>query len=290
MSRLDKALESVPAESLPAAGDLETVADPTESDPEPTGEQGAGGDPENQDGRNLDNVRGEFDRKFRKAQADNQRILTELEILRSKLDVRPGPAPQSEPQTLDDMSLAALKKMRPGIEEANLPAFDAYVSKREGDDELDKRFNAFEQKQSFKTAEQRAKEQAVQRWPQLQSKESEFYRVTSRIYEELGPSADINPRAVLDAANEAGYELGQTPQSYRPTIRRDPGGIQSGRTTRPTQTADPTLTDVHSEEHQAIRARLANALPSGKFTPEQIKRIEKRQKVYDENLDLFVRG
>jgi len=295
MSRLDDAANSVP--SAPAETDLNL--DPQDADPNPeaAGDEAVEGEPseEGKDGRSLDNVRGEFQRKYEKMERDSQAMLAELRSLREELaNARNTPSPEptrkSEPQTLDEMSVEDLEKMRANVPEEQKAAFEAYLIERKAEARVDAKLSKFQQTQSFKQSEQKANEQAFSRWPELHDKSSKFWQVTNRILQEMGPSADKNPRAVLDAANEAGLELGTSPQTFRPQVnRREPGGVQSGRTSRPTPRKDDQV-DLSSEEHQTIQNRLANAMPGRKFTKEQLARIAKRTKQYKDNIDLFTRG
>lgn len=296
MSRLDDAALSVPAGSAPADDhDLDPHDDDLAgNDPEPTGEQGDGDDSDeggkDKEGRSLENVRGEL---LRKMQKQNEEMMAEIRRLQEASQYRPEPKPETKdkPKTLDDMSVAELEQYRDQVPEENKAQFERYITERRAAEIARNTILEERQKDTFTNAESKANEKAFGRWPQLHDKSSEFYRVTDRILKEMGPGADTNPRAVLDAANEAGLELGLTPQSFRPRVRRrEPGDVQTGRTSRPPKSGKDDVMDVNSEEHQAIQKRLAQAMPGKKFTKEQLKRIAKRGKLYQENRDLFTRG
>lgn len=295
MSRLDDAANSVPAGSLPVDEDpnLEPAADAAANDPEPTGKQGDDGEPagEKKDDRSLKNVQSEFQRKFEKLQATNDELMAELRSIRSEVrQPDPAPAQNQAPQTMDDMSISQLEQMRPNVPDEQKSAFEMYLVERKADARVDEKLNNFTQAQSFKTSEQKANEKAFARWPSLHDKSSDFYKVTNRILQEMGTNADNSPRAVLDAANEAGLELSLQPATFKPQIRRDPGNIQSGRTNRPVPNKGSDSVDVNSDEQKVIQNRLANAMPGREFTKEQLDRIAKRSKLYAENKDLFTRG
>jgi hypothetical protein len=126
------------------------------------------------------------------------------------------------------------------------------------------------------------------RWPSLQDKTSEFYRATDRILSDMGEAAASNPRAVLDAANEAGLELGISPSTgLIPTSRRTPGSVAPGRSTAGAPKKKP---DVDMAEVEKTAKRLQNALPGRKFTKDQLKRIAERTQEYKDTINTRVRG
>jgi len=290
MSRLDDAANSVPAGEPAIEPDLE-VTDPN-PDPESTGEQDIGDKGEDGEGRSLENVRAEFQRKMERMQETNAQIAAELTALRAERTApAPQPAPTKEPQTLDEMSLTQLETMRPTVPEDQKDAFDQYLIGRKVKDGVREGLSEFRTEHSYQQSEQKANEQAFSRWPQLHDKASQFYSITNRILKDMGQTADNNPQAVLHAANEAGLELNVRPQSFRPSVtRREPGGVQDGRTSRPTGRKNDDKLDLSTEEHQGIQKNLANAMPGRKFTKEQLARIEKRGKQYKDHIDLFTRG
>ena len=226
MSRLDDAANSVPAGSLPVDEDpnLEPAADAAANDPEPTGKQGDDGEPagEKKDDRSLKNVQSEFQRKFEKLQATNDELMAELRSIRSEVrQPDPAPAQNQAPQTMDDMSISQLEQMRPNVPDEQKSAFELYLVERKADARVDEKLNNFTQAQSFKTSEQKANEKAFARWPSLHDKSSDFYKVTNRILQEMGPNADNSPRAVLDAVSrvypgEAPWSLASSPPRSSP--------------------------------------------------------------------------
>ena len=295
MSRLDEAANSVPAGSPPADDDpnLDPIADPAEKDPEPAGDKGDSGDPEGdkKDDRSLKNVQSEFQRKFEKLTAANEALAAEIRSQREQHQTpAPVPVQKTQPQTMDDMSVEQLEQMRANVPEENRVAFETYLIERKADARVDAKLTSFTQQQSFQTNEQKANEKAFSRWPNLHDKSSEFYSITNRILQEMGPTADNSPRAVLDAANEAGLELGLQPATFKPQIRRDPGKLQGGRTNRPINRKDADSVDMESDEQVGIQKGLRNAMPGRKFTKEQLARIAKRGQLYQDNKDLFTRG
>lgn len=289
MSRLDDAFNAVPAGSAPAE-DPDLELDDSVDDPEPTGKHGDDEDPSTKkEGRSVDNVRSELLRKLEKSQNE---IMAEVRALREeRQQYRPDPKPVPHTaQTLEDMSIADLEQMRTKVPEEQLAAFDRYLDQRRLDEKFEAKWTQEKQKESFARAEEEANEVAFKRWPQLHDKASEFYRVTDRILSRMGSIADNNPRAVLDAANEAGYELGLSPNTRPQITRREPGNLQTGRDTgKPVRRTD-TEVDVTSEEHRKIQKRLENAMPGKKWDEATLKRIAKRAKEYQQVKDLFIRG
>jgi len=290
MSRLDVAIQGVPADS-PSADQIEDqntdpsdAAEPTQ----PEGDTGDTGDGKG-DGRSIENVRGELLRKLEKS---NNEIMEELRSIREQAQQNAQqygtPAPQNDnPQTLDDMSVAQLEAARVNVPEESLAQFDAYLLQRKVDAKVDERLQQFETQTQNHTAEQRFNEQAVQRWPQLRDKTSELYRKADRILSEMGEAAN-HPRAVLNAANEAGLELGMSPSTglLPGGTRREPGRVAPGRRSSAPPGRD---SNDHADEHASIAASLASAMPGGKFTEEQMKRIAERDKLYRDTIDQRVK-
>lgn len=289
MSRLDDAARSVPADPSTASDDaLETQPDPN-LDADAAGEAADGED--GQDGKNertAENVRGEL---LRKMQKSNQEMMAELKALREQVSTQPAPvapAPEtpSQPQTLDDMTVDQLIQMQPNVPEEQKAAFDAYLMDRKVDAKVDARLSKFQSTTEHQQAEEKHNATAFDRWPQLRNKQSEFYGITDQILSEMGPSGESNPRAVLEAANEAGLQLGLAPASGVQRTRRKPGNVAPGRSTRGTSAPEPGQSEAQAE----IANRLQNAMPGKKFTKEQLKRIAKRSKMYEESINSHVRG
>jgi DNA-binding PucR family transcriptional regulator len=294
MSRLDDAVRSVPAESSPAD---ESVNEPdldleTEL-PEAEGDQlDSGDEPDGEKGRTIENVRGELLRKLEKSNAELMRELRAMREESQRLKEQYGvPAAQpahDQPKTLDQMSVQELEAMAPNVPDEQKEAFGQYLTERKVQARVDERLNKYEAESQRKTAEQRFNEQAMTRWPELRERSSEFYRVTDRILSEMGEVAASNPRAVLDAANEAGLELGLLPQTgvrraAQPASRKQP---VPGRKTK----SGPGAEDKTPDLDEATIARLANAMPNKKFTKDQLKRIAERQQIYADDLPTRIRG
>lgn len=299
-SRLDNAIKSVPASSSLAdepnpEDSPEDLLD--ETNPEPEGETGANDEqPEGKKGkRDIENVRGELLRKMDKRHQD---LLGELNSMRESM-LRanqqygvPANVSPTAPKTLDDMSIQELETLRGNVPEEQKAAFESYLQERKIDAKVQDRLNKFEQTTERKTAEQRFNHMAMDRWPQLRDKQSEFYRITDRILSEMGSVADTNPRAVLDAANEAGLEVGISPATgiVQRNNRNNPAsGIASGRTKKAGPGDSSSAVDMDNIRKLA-EGKLRNAMPGGKFTDEQLRRIADRTRAYESEINTRVRG
>lgn len=288
MSRLDEVARSVPADPSTASDDVLEFTDDLDLDASSAGDAD---DYEDESGekkeRTAENVRGEL---LRKMQKSNQELMAELKALREQVAYKPSdpaPAPtQSQPQTLDDMTVEQLEQMQPNVPAEQQAAFNAYLIERKVDAKVDQKLNKFQSTTQAKQLEDKFNKQAFDRWPELRNKSSEFYGIADRILSEMGPSADNDPRAVLTAANEAGLQLGLAPATGQRRSRKEPGNVAPGRSTRGTSAPDVGP----SEEDAAIAKRLQNAMPGRKFTDAQLKRIAKRTKLYKEDIGTRVRG
>jgi len=291
MSRLDEAAKSVPAGSSPADDDAKETTDDLELDASAAGNADDSEDePDEKNGRSAENVRGELLRKMKK---DNEAMLARLDKLASEnaslkaQAAAPVEPKNTGPKTFDDMTVAELTAARPNIPENQRAAFDEYLIDRKVDERVDGKLDRFQSKNDFKEQETRYNEQAYQRWPELRAKGSEFYGIADKILSGMGKAGDQNPRAVLDAANEAGLELGLSPTGVvSRSTRRSPGNVAPGRSTKGTQAPDLEA----SAESEAIANRLQNAMPGRKFSKKQLERIAKRDKMYKDSINSHLRG
>jgi hypothetical protein len=289
---LDDAVSGVEAVSHAADDvDIDVTLDLVDDLPEPEGESGTDDD-EQGDGdgkRTVENVRRELLRKLDKS---NKEMMEQLRSMQATMQEAtrqygvPAKAPSSA-QTLDDLSITELEAMRASIPPENKDRFEEYLQERKIDAKVSERLDKYSQTTERKTSEQRFNTTAVDRWPLHRYSSSSFYRVADRILSEMPGSAD-NPRAVLDAANEAGLELGIAPSTgVQRGGRRSPGTVAPGRATKsgPGGSGAPDLDSMRT-----IANSLRDAMPGHKFTEEQLKRIAKRQRQYQETLHTRVRG
>ncbi len=292
MSRLDEAAKSVPAGTSPADEEILDPADDADVDADAASDAADSDDGQgDKKERSAENVRGELLRKMKK---DSEAMLVRLDelasenaSLKSQLTEPVAAQGSKGPKTFDDMSIAELTAARPSISEEQKEAFDAYLIDRKVDERVDGRLDKFQSKTTFKEQEDRHNEQAYSRWPELRSKSSEFYGIADKILSEMGKAGDKNPRAVLDAANEAGLELGLTPAGgLSRSKRRSPGNVAPGRSTKGTDAPDLEA----SAEDQKIANRLANAMPGKQFSKKALARIAKNGKMYKDSINSHVRG
>lgn len=288
--RLQNAIQSVDPESLP--GDGTNPKAPDEPNPEAaSGKKGGKGTDGGNDGRTVDNVRGELMRKMEKEREYFTDLVRSLESKIETLTSVAGPAKPANtkgaPNTLDDLSIAELKTLRAQVPEEQREAFEEYFEERRVREVAEAQVRAITNKQSFADTEKTATEVALTRWPDLRDATSELYRATNKVLRDMGAAADSNPRAILDAANEAGMQLGLSPRAGN--IRR----MRSVKGTAPGATDSPVDSDgdvaVDTEEISRLAAKFAGVTKEGKFSKEQMDRIMKNAAEYRRHQHLLVK-
>lgn len=283
--RLANAISSVSPDSLP--GDSDNLpADLPDPGPAP-GEQSGEGDKGG--GRTVDNVRGELTRKMER---EREYFTGRIASLESKIDqlltTAPTAAPNhnKQPNTLDDMSITELKQLRAQVPAEQKDAFEEYFEERRVREQVENQVKAITNKQSFAQQEQDATTRALGRWPDLRDPTSELYRATNKILSKLGKSADSNPRAILDAANDAGLELGLAPRDVPAPSARKVKRTAPGRSNAPVDDVDSDLTPS-KQELETMAARLSGGMKGQKFTEEQLARIAKNTALYRQSRGNF---
>lgn len=290
MSGLRDHIESVGAESLAATGDDHQIESEVTAEAEapvvetPTGE-----------GRTIDNVHGEFSRKFGDVVSNQKRfedsVMRRLDDLASKISGR-QPEQQQPKTKLEDYSVAELTAYLNG-----LPADNPQRSQVEGviadkivNEKVEKQVRDITGREQLKATKREAIRVATERYPDLKDEQSPFWIAVDRELRYRGDGyAQSNPNAVLDVANEIASRMGvpakrnirttlRTPDS-RPANRRDNGA--------------PVLSDeahlMPEEEAVKIASKLEAAL-GRKFTPAEIKKIRENHASYKGAQNLFVRG
>ena len=287
---LDRAVNSVTPESLPGPGDNETNHTAITPDPGPApGNQSGTGDEGEQSGRTVDNVHGELTRKM---QQEREYFTGRITSLEGKIDqlitagVSKPAAGTATPNTLDDMSVADLKRARAQVPDEQRAAFDEYLDDRRIQEAVDSRVRADTSQRSFTADESNANTAAMSRWPDLRDPTSTIYAKTNQILQSMGANAETNPRAVLEASNEAGLQLGLAPRGAVET--RVPGirhtGPGSG--TAPAPSPDPAVSDTRIAE---VAQGLAHAFTGGKISDEAMERIKENTALYKANIDKFTK-
>lgn len=290
--RLKSAMSGVPADSPPADSDPNPDSHDQPESGSAAGDPGSTGEGEDgKSGRTVDNVRGEL---IRKMEREREYFRGHISSLEAKIDQLSGllqNSPQSAPpqggNQLDAMTVDQLKAMRDQVPEEQRPAFDQYLADRKLEEAAERKFKALYDRRSYETREQEANREAASRWPELRDPTSDFYAITSQILDEYGSNAETNPRAVLDAANEAGLRLGLTPKGA-PSVggRQGRSGLAPGGShgkPSPAKGDDADLPSMESVED--VARRLQDAMPGRKFSKEQLERIRKNTAAYTRHAD-----
>jgi hypothetical protein len=277
-SKLDAALEGVAPVTPPA--------EPTPPEPK-----------DGKQGRGPDEVRGELLRKMEESNAAlRAEIAASINGLKGMIEgaVATRPAkPRAGMEALDGMSVQELRAMRGQIQDtAQQAALDEYIANRVVDERVDARLTSTLSARQFAETERAANEEATSRWPELRDKSSRLYAETNRIINEMGTGAETDPRAVLHAANEAGFRLGIAPKAPSARLAYDRHGqVAPGHDANAPGpgSADEKLTPEDEAEVDRVAERLGAAMPAGKFSPEQLARVKKNLLEYRKNAHLFIK-
>lgn len=289
--RLDK-LSSVEPDSLPGANDGDTNQETSPNPgPAPGDKSGEGVGSKESGGRTVENVHGELTRKLEQQKEYFTGVVSSLEakierLLEARSTASGEPAQSKSANTLDDLSLQDLRNIRPQVPEDQREAFDQYLRDREIKETVQAEVRSAEQIRQYQAAEADANKQAVNRWPDLRDKSSAIYSKTNEILARMGDAADNDPRAVLNAANEAGIELGLIPR-----VVQGPR-VTGVRHTAPGGTNAPAPSDpanVDTERLNEIAGKLGGAFKGGKISDEAMERIRENTAFYRQNVDKLVK-
>jgi len=290
--RLEKALNDVPADSSSAQDNQPANQDPAAS---PGGEQGSTGEDGKQEGRTLDNVRGELIRKLEQRDDALDDLRAELRALRQHIANTPEPQ-ANEPvnqgnKTIDQMSIAELRTLKRGLPE-DTPVdqkqqLDDYILERMAEEKARDIYRDETTRDRYTRLQKKANEKALSRWPELRKRSGEFFARVNSLLQDRGRFADNDPQAVLHAANEVGYEMGLTPSGAPVDQRRRQGS--------PTNVAGSSDTPVDSapqgtlseSEIEKLSKSLQSALPMGKKF--DVNRIKERDQYYSKNHNQYDR-
>lgn len=282
---LAQGAQDVPPDPSPGQGGQPN--DDTQSANSPAPEQGQqsgqAGQDQSTEPRTPDNVRGEILRKMDQRDAALDQRFARLEGMLQGMANQPAPAPQpsSQPARIEDMSSQDLEALRPQVPEDKRPDLDRLITQRRIDESIangiDQRLSAHQRQ----TQRVESNQTAYARWPELRDAGSQLYQMANHVLNERGEAATQDPRALLDAANEAGMRLGLTPKA--PTNVPSTLGVPSG--TQPP--GAPQAKGLSAEEAGKIAQRLRGALPAGKeFNMDE---IQKSSALYEDNRDLIIR-
>jgi hypothetical protein len=254
----------------------------------PGDKTGEGKGDQDKSGRTVDNVRGELNRKLEQQREYFTGVVSSLEQKIERLvEARGGGEPEKpkSANSLDDLSVADLRNLRPQVPEEQRETFEAYLREREIKEEVQSQVQQYQSQQSFQQQEADANKQAVSRWPDLKDKSSTLYGKTNEILQRMGKAADENPRAVLDAANEAGIELGLSPRSFHQPK------VTGARHTAPGGSAPPPgeQPNVDQSRLDEIAKGLGDAFKGGKISDEAMERIRENTALYRQNVDKLLK-
>lgn len=290
---LDTQLDGVQPNSPIGNEDDEHLEQPeleVEEDETPKGAEAEGSEDEDgKDGRDLNNIYREFSRKQEKFQRAMQQQFRDTinELTTALRETRPSQPDKPSGNSLDDLSVDQLKNMRGQVPEEQREAFNDYLMERIITDEVGKRTTQLTKNQTFELQRAKANQSAVDRYPQLKDKSSEFRSAVEAELRARGGKdyAQANPAAVLDVANEIAAQTGVRANVGTTVVRprRQPLQPSATRKGKPVQTKEEeTMTD---EQARAIAKRLEGAT-GVKF---DIQKIKERHKMYKDNQDLFVK-
>jgi hypothetical protein len=283
---LEQASQDVPADSSPAPDDTQTPNPDGSTPPGPDAGNQSGDEPKGKKGeRGINEVRGELNRKLDKTNADLRAELAEMKgMLQGLATAAPSPAP-IQPRTLTDYTAAELEALRPQAKPEELPQLDRMIQSKQVQEAVRAGVQEELGSRDFEDQRTMANRQAYERFPDLYNKTGAFYRETNKVLNEMGKTATSSPRAVLDAANEAGARLGLSPKAGSILLHQhDP--IGSGTAPAPESKKQYGLS---KEKRQEIARKLQGAMPKGKFTEENLGNIDKNAKLYDEHRDMFIK-
>lgn len=293
MSGLRDHIESVGAESLAATGDdhqiepeVQAVETPSVETPEvPTGE-----------GRTIDNVHGEFSRKFIDLRTESQRfqdsVMRRLDDLASKISGREQPEKQQPKTKLEDYSVAELTAYLNGLPADNpqRAQVEGVIADKIVNDKVRDAVRDITGREQAKAAKRESLRVAVERYPDLKDESSPFWQAVDRELRYRGDGyAQSNPNAVLDVANEIASRMGvQAKRNIRTTPRvPDRPGATRRDGAAPVQSDEQFA--MSEEDALKIASKLEAAL-GRKFKPEEIKKIRENHASYKGAQNLFVRG
>lgn len=264
-----------------------THADPPaaepENDPKPKKKPDKGDD--KGDERTLDNIHGEFARKFKEQEAKIDGMFAQINNKMGQLtqssqssSVTPDNADVNDLATYSVTQLENLKRTTDWgqVNEADKDAFEDILIKRRVNEALNSKLAVFTEQTQLDGDRKRFGQIAVDRFPELSDPTSEIAReVNAMIVATPKSQIESNPRIVLDFANDVAITKGVKPQRRRHVS----GNLAPTRSAPTEETPESLRSDA---EHDAIAARLSPALPRGKkFDRDRIRKKEQdvRQRI-----------
>lgn len=285
---LTDAAKDVPPKSSPAPEAGKQTASATNTDPVPDAGKPSGdkGDGDGKDsGRTLENVTGEFNRKFTDLRSEMSSGLAEMKGMLQGMQQNTAPATQAAPH-INDMSVVELEALAPHVGDDQKPAYEQLLATKRNAESVNSQVDARFAEQSFKQTKSQADTEAFGAFPELHDPLSRVRQETNKVLNEMGASARNNPYALMHAAQSAGARLGI---KAAPTQHNSFGGTVGGATAPPPANVETGAQPLSDAEMEPLNKSLASAMPGGKFTEEQKARIKKNSKLYRENRHLFIR-
>lgn len=284
---LAQASKDVPAVPSTASDDTLTPDPEGSTTPGPDAGDQSGDEPKDKKGeRGINEVRGEFNRKLEKSNNELRQELSRVTGMLENMQAQPAPAPApAQPRTVQDMSSAELEGLRPQAKPEQLPELDRLIQSKLVNEQVKHGIQEELGQRDFDTQRVTANTQAYNRFPDLENKTGAFYRETNKVLNEMGTAIKKNPRAVLDAANEAGIRLGLSPKAGSILLHQH-DTVGGGTAPAP---EGKKAKGLSKEKRDTIAKNLQNALPGGKFKQDNLDRIDKNSKLYDEHRDLYIK-
>lgn len=288
---LEKELEGVTTPEIDSPDDLIDDTDIDSDDSEVSGDDAtAAGSEEGTDdesgtqkkqGRTIENVRGELLRKLREENETTRRLLNQvLQTIQSA----PVPTQSKKPETLDDLPVETLESQRGQVPEDKRAEFDSYLIKRRIDEGIRNGLTAVQEEQKYGDERRRANQIAVDRYPELSNRGSQFYAEVNRRLAALDPNhRKYNPRIVLNLAEDVASEQGIQPRKVTPRFRST-GAPSSVRSDKPASSKEAAPNVIGGDkEYDEIAEKLKHAMKGRPFNKE---RIMKRAAEYRQTLRL----
>jgi hypothetical protein len=253
----------------------EPVADPAPEPVKVEDKDGKGKD------RTPDEIRGELLRKQEKAMADLKQeqqdfmgsILDKFNDIAGKLS-QPSPQQPGVQKKIEEYTADELKTFRGKVPEGESAELEFRIQLAEQEERLEKKFQVQTNQQRLRDDRDKFNAMAVERYPDLKKKGSDFARAVQRHLDSIDSQLVTNhPRSILDAANAVAIESGVSPKRRVLSMQKPVAG-NTGPADAPVDASEPS-----DEELTAEARRLSRALPEGqKFDLDYIKQRRKEIK------------
>jgi len=215
-------------------------------------------------GRTLDEVSGEFNRK-----------LAKLEGMIEGLTSR-EPKTQVVQTDINKMSAAQLEAMTSAVTEDQMPAFRELLSKKQSEESMKSMVEQELNNREFARQKRQAEDSAFSTYPELNDVSSRFRKTTNDVLNEMGPAANLDPSALLHAAEGAAQRLGLK-RRQRNSFQNGPARGNTGPAGEGSGEKDLSMSEEEADRMAEIFKR---AMPDGKFSKERIKSARENTGIY----------